>query len=211
MSSTRYVTLPFDFEQLPPDRKAAVIPICVERTDRDGAEIAWGWFEAAAGIQDSFRSLAQSWLEDIWRALEIAEGSIHTVWYRHRFDFGRRPESRLLAEAKWIARDLRAGSWQHRRGVVMGLNGLDHLLRSRVLTDPSRYENVYQRELYFKSLGEQLTNAGQEEVSYMLNFVRDGCTWAEIGERLGKDPDAARMKFGRWMKRLLQGRLNPPG
>ena len=93
----------------------------------------------------------------------------------------------------------------------MGLNGLDHLLRSRVLTDPSQYENVYQRELYFKSLGEQLTNAGQEEVSYMLNFVRDGCTWAEIGERLGKDPDAARMKFGRWMKRLLQGRLNPPG
>ena len=46
MSSTRYVTLPFDFEQLPPDRKASVVPICIERTDRDGAEIAWGWFEA---------------------------------------------------------------------------------------------------------------------------------------------------------------------
>ena len=183
-----------------------MVPICIERTDRDGVEIEWGWFEAAAAIQDSFRRFAVSWLQDVWRASEIAEGSVHTLWYRHGSDFGRRPESRLLAEAKWIARDLRAGSWQHRRGVVVGLNGLEDLLRSSVLTDPSQYENLYQREMYFRSLGEQFSNAGQEEVSHMLNFIRDGCTWAEIGERLGKDPDAARMKFGRWMKRFLLGR-----
>lgn len=48
--------------------------------------------------------------------------------------------------------------------------------------------------------------AGHEDVSVMLKLVRDGCTWQEIGEKLGKSPDAARMHFGRWMERFFPGR-----
>jgi hypothetical protein len=106
-------------------------------------------------------------------------------------------------QAKWHARDLQAGTWQRRRGVVVALNGLDELLRSRALTDPKQYERVYQKELYFKALSEQLEDAGQMDVSQMLKFVRDGRSWPEIGEQMGKDPDALRMKFHRWFNRLL--------
>ena len=200
-----YVTIPFDFEHFPPDQKESVVPICIERTDRDGGDIAWGWFEAVAAVQEPLRRLARCWLEDVWRVSELAEASVHTLWYRHRFDLGIRPASRVLAQAKWYARDLQAGTWQRRRGVVIGLDGLDELVRSRVLTDPSQYEQVYQREMYFKALSEQLEDAGQTDVSQMLKFVRHGCSWAEIGEQLGRDPDAARMKFRRWINRLLPG------
>jgi hypothetical protein len=205
----QYVTIPFDFENLAGEERAAVVPICIERADRDGCEIAWGWFEAVEAVQDPLRRLARSWLDDVWRVSELTEATVHTLWYRHKSDFGRRPGSRVLAQAKWYARDLQAGTWQRRRGVVVGLEGLDELYRSRVLTDPAQHEDLYQREMYFKALSEKLEDAGQAEVSQMLTFVRDGCTWAEIGEQLGKDPDAARMKFRRWINRFLPGAVRP--
>jgi hypothetical protein len=101
---------------------------------------------------------------------------------------------------------LQAGTWQQRRGVVVGLEGLDELYRSRVLTDPARYEDIYEREMYFKALGDKFKVSGQADVGEMLKFIRNGCSWAEIGEQLGKDPDAARMKFRRWMSHFLPGR-----
>ena len=200
---TTFVTIPLGFDDLSEAQKASIVPICIERSDRNGCEIAWGWFQAVEEAQDPLRGLARSWLSDVWRVSELAEASVHTLWYRHRFDLGRRPASRVLAQAKWYAKDLQAGSWQHRRGVVEGLGGLDEMLRSRVLTDPTQHEDLYQRELYFKSLGDQLEDAGQMDVSQMLKYVRDGLSWGEIGEQLGKDPDAARMKFRRWIKRFL--------
>jgi hypothetical protein len=205
----QYVTIPFDFEDLTGDEKAVVVPICIERADRDGREIAWGWFEAVEAAQEPLRRLARIWLDDVWRVSELAEATVHTLWYRHRFELGIRPASRVLAQAKWYARDLQAGTWQRRRGVVVGLEGMDELFRSRVLTDPAHYEDLYHREMYFKSLGEKLEDAGQAEVSEILKCVRNGCSWAEIGEQLGKDPDAARMKFRRWINRFLPGAVSP--
>lgn len=201
----QYVTIPLEFESLPGEAKASIVPICIERADRDGQEIAWGWFEAVEIVQEPLRRLARSWLEDVWRVSELAEASVHTLWYKHRTELGRRPESRVLAQAKWHARDLQAGTWQQRRGVVVGLEGLDELYRSRVLTDPARYEDLYERNMYFKALGDKFRDAGQADVGEMLKFIRNGCSWAEIGEQLGKDPDAARMKFRRWMSRFLPG------
>jgi hypothetical protein len=203
----QYVTIPFGFEELPQDKQSLIVPICIERKDRDGCEIDWGWFEAVSAVQEPLRRLARSLLEDVWRVSELAEATVHTLWYRHRSNLGFRPASRVLVQAKWHAKDLRAGTWQQRRGVVVGLEGLDELFRSRVLTDPAQYERVYEKEMYFKSVSEQLEDAGQTDVSRMLTFVRDGRTWAQIGEELGKDPDAARMKFRRWMNRFLPGQL----
>ena len=206
---TRFVTIPLGFERLSEAEKALVVPICIERSDKEGCDIAWGWFQAVEEAQDPLRRLARTWLEDIWRVSELAEASVHSLWYRHRSDLGRSPAGRVLAQAKWLARDLQAGSWQRRRGVVEGLSGLDEMVRSRVLTDPARYEDLYQREMYFQSLSDQLEDAGQADVREMLKYVRDGLSWAEIGEQLGRNPDAARMKFRRWINRFLPAPLKP--
>lgn len=199
----QYVTIPFGFEGFSTEEQGAVVPICIQRTDRHGNEIEWGWFEAVAEVQEGLRRLARSWLEDVWRVSELAEASVHTLWYRHGADLGYSPAGRVLVQARWHAKDFRAGSWQRRRGVVVGLEGLDELLRSRVLTDPTQYEGLYQKEMYFKSLTEELENAGRTDVSRMLTLVRDGKSWGEVGEELAKDPDALRMRFWRWINRVL--------
>ncbi|HTA42155.1 MAG TPA: hypothetical protein VK789_06900 [Bryobacteraceae bacterium] len=203
----QYVTIPFGFDGLSSEEQAAVVPICIQRTDRHGNQIEWGWFEAVSDVQESLRRLARSWLEDVWRVSELAEASVHTLWYRHGANLGYSPAGRVLVQARWHAKDFRAGSWQRRRGVVLGLEGLDELLRSRVLTDPTEYENLYQKEMYFKDLSQHLEDAGQAEVSRMLTLIRDGRRWSEVGEELAKDPDAARMRFRRWISRFLHSSL----
>jgi hypothetical protein len=202
-----YVTIPFGFEGLSSEEQAAIVPICIQRTDRHGNQIEWGWFEAVSVVQDALRSLARSWLEDVWRVSELAEATVHTLWYEHGADLGHSPPGRVVAQARWHAKDLRAGSWQRRRGVVIGLDGLDELLRSRVLIDPTEYEGLYHKEMYFKYLSEHLEDAGQTDVNRILTLVRDGRSWAEVGEELAKDPDALRMKFRRWVNRILPSPL----
>ena len=75
------------------------------------------------------------------------------------------------------------------------------------MVDRSQYDELYATDLHFKAVSEELEDAGHEDISEMLKLVRDGCTWQEIGEQLGKSPAAARMHFGRWMERFFPGPL----
>src|ERR1700743_295641 len=75
--SMQYVQIPFGFENLSPEEQGATVPICIQRTDRHGKDIEWGWFEAVSEVQDKLRGLARTWLEDVWRGLVVAVGSAH--------------------------------------------------------------------------------------------------------------------------------------
>jgi len=197
------VTIPFDFPELSPAQQAAIVPICINSTDEEGAAIDWGWFEATARIQDPLRALARSWLDDVWRVSEITEAAVHSLWKKHRHRLGRCPSKRVFAAAKWEAKDRRAGTWQSRRRVLLGLDDLEAVIRDRVLADPQNYGRVYDNELYFKELGERLDAEGHGEVSEILKLIRDGCTWDEVGTKMRKQPDAARMHFHRWINKVL--------
>jgi hypothetical protein len=192
-----FVTIPFDYHDLPPTSQAAIIPICIARNDDAGMPIAWEWFEAIARIPNRMLSLARRYLGDVWRASELSEGALHNIWRLHGHDFGRRPENRLYAQAVWYARDLQAGSWHERRGVVTALESLEQTVLQRILADRENYDLRYQRELDFSALSKRLADEGLEDVSMMLDLLRDGCTWDEVGQRLGRTGDAARMKFHR--------------
>jgi hypothetical protein len=198
------VTIPFDYHEQPAAKQATVIPICVARNDPEGRPIAWGWFEALARIPERMISLARRYLDDAWRASELSEGALHKIWRLHGVEFGNKPECRLYAHAVWHARDLQAGSWQQRRGIVTALEGLDHALRQRTLTDFRQYERKYQGDLDFDAFSRRLMAEGLEDCSVMLDLLRDGCTWDEVGERLGRTGDAARMKFHRKTNGLLR-------
>lgn len=199
------VTIPFDFNELPEAAQAAVIPICIARNDQEGRPIAWEWFEAIARIPDRMLSLARRYLSDPWRASELAEGALHQVWRRHGSDFGRRPEGRLYAQAAWHAKDLQAGSWQERRGIVTRLDDLENVIRNRILVDPANYVQRYHGHLDYDALSSRLDQEGLEDVRQMLDLLRDGATWDEIGERLGRRSDAVRMRFHRRTARIVLG------
>lgn len=192
-----FVTIPFDYDELPAASQSAIVPICIARDDEEGKPIAWEWFEAIARIPDRLRNLARRHLDDVWRASEISEWALHKIWRLHGRDLGRAPEYRVYAHAAWRAKDLRAGSWHERRGVVIALEGLETVIRDRILADKSEYERAYQRRLDFKALSERLVEEGLEDVSEMLDLLRDGCTWDEVGERFGRTADAARVRFRR--------------
>lgn len=193
----QFVTIPFDYHERSAANQAAIVPICVARNDDEGRPIAWEWFEALARIPERLISLARRYLDDVWRASELSEGALHKIWCLHGRDFGRNPERRLYAQAFWQARDLKAGSWRERRGVVRALDGLDYSLRERALTDWRASNQVNEGRLDFELLSKRLRDEGLDDVSLMLDLLRDGCTWDEVGERLGKTGDAARMKFHR--------------
>lgn len=204
------VTIPFDFEKLSPSEQAQIVPICIEATDEHGNLIDWGWFEAAARVQDPLRALARNWLDDVWRASEITDAAIHSLWRKDGHHLGLRPSRRVYAAARWEAQDRKAGSWQSRRRILRAFADLEEVVRERVLVDPSNYGRVYENDLYFKELSERLQSEGLDDVNEMLKLLRDGCTWDEIGRRLDKGPDAARIRFGRWMNRLFS-RLSVQG
>ena len=203
------VTIPFDYEKLSPAEQAGIVPICIKATDDTGNPIAWGWFEAVERIQNNLRLLAKFFLDDVWRVSEITEAAVHHLWKLHGNNLGRHPSRRVYAAAKWEARDRKAGSWQCRKKTLLALDELERVVHQRVLVDPVNYGRVYEDDLYFKKLGEGLEDMGLDDVSHMLKLVRDGRKWDEIGREVGMGPDAARIRFGRWINRLL-ARLSGP-
>jgi hypothetical protein len=202
-----FVIIPFDYDELPEATKATLIPICIARNDQEGQQIAWGWFEAIARIPDRMLALARRYLYDPWRVSELSEGALHRVWQLHGSDFGRQPAGRLYAQAAWHAKDLQAGgSWHERRGIVSSLDDLENVVRNRILVDPANYAQKYQGQLDYRALSKRLDEQGLGDVREMLDLVRDGATWDEVGERTGRSPDAARMHFHRKIARILAGK-----
>jgi hypothetical protein len=197
------VTIPFGYEGLSPSQQAKTVPICIKAKDEHGRPIDWGWFEAAARIHEPLLALARVVLDDVWRASEITEAAVHNMWRKHAHDLGFHPSARVYTAAKWEARDRRLGCWQSRRGRLSSFEELEEVARKRILIDPENYGQQYERDLYFQGLCKELESEGQHEVSEMLKLLLDGCTWPEIGSRLGKQPDAARMRFRRWAERLF--------
>lgn len=193
------ITIPFDYEELPATDRGSIVPICLPAVDDDGRRIAWGWFEAVERIQTPLRGLARAFLGDVWRVSELTESAVKTVWRNHGEDFGRSPSSRVYVQAKWCARDLRAGTSRERRGLNVGLEELDRALYGRLLTDPCDYDEKYGIEMDLAVLGKRLRESGLEDINDMLQMVRDGCTWKEIGKKMSRDPNVTQRRFRRWM------------
>jgi hypothetical protein len=199
--SDSVVTIPFDYDES--NSRQTVVPICIRRHDGDGNPIAWGWFEAVERVQEPLRNLARTWLGDVWRSSELAEGSVFSAWRTNGDRLGLGPSRTILTWARWLARDWKAGTWQQRKGIVTALEGLEGVQRQNILKDPGDHARECQWRLDYEQLSDDLKAAGQEDVSQMLDLVRDELSWEEIGGRFGKTPHAVRMKFKRWTTRLL--------
>lgn len=208
------IVIPFEYERLSPVEQAAIIPICIKSTDDEGKLIDRGWFEAAAEVQEPLRALARFWLYDVWRVSEITEAAVHKMWLLHGHHLGRKPSSRVYAAAKWQAQDLRVGDWQSRRRTLQTFSDLEAAFRQRLLVDPTDYGKLYLDDLFFKDLAERLSNEGLPDVRQMLVLLLDGYNWHQIAQLMGKRPDPTRIRFRRWIKRLLSrpssGSSRPP-
>jgi hypothetical protein len=197
------VVIPFNFEELAPAEQNKIVPICLARHDRHGKKIAWRWFEAACDIQGPLRALAKRALDDVWRVSELADISVQTVWTRYGTDFGRNPGMRIYSEAKWCAKDLRSGPQRERKGKVVALDDLDFALRNRALVDPIEYEDRYMAGIDLGEWGKRMEMAGDFESKAMLDLLRDGRNWDEVGELTGRTANTAQRRFWRRISLIL--------
>jgi len=193
------VTIPFDFEQLSPATQNSIVPIAIPALDDDGSKIGWGWFEAVERVQNPLRGLARAFLGDVWLVSELTESAVKSLWRTHREDYGRSPSTRVYVQAKWLARDMRAGGSRNRRGLNVGLEALDRALYEKILADSCDYQEKYCIDMDLAVLGNRLREKNLEDIEEILLLVRDGCNWKEIGKRLDRDPNVTQRRFRRWM------------
>jgi hypothetical protein len=199
------VVIPFNFEKLSPAELKDVVPICLARTDGSGNQIAWRWFEAVDKIQGPLRLLARHFLSDVWRVSELSDIAVQTVWNKHREDFGRHPDRRIYVQAQWSAKDLQSGTQRERRGKTVALNDLENSIRTRAMVDPIEYESRYMAGIELSELGRRLEEAGDRDLRVMLDHLRDGRNWNEVGELTGMTANTAQKRFWRRMGGLLGG------
>jgi hypothetical protein len=102
-----------------------------------------------------------------------------------------------------VPRDLRASNARIRRGLNVGLEELDRALYERVLTDPCDYHAKYCIDMDLAALGQRLREKKLEDIDEILQMVRDGCTWKEIGKKMSRDPNVTQRRFRRWATQLF--------
>lgn len=208
------VTIPFDYEEL--DDPNSVVPICIEDTDREGRKIAWGWFTAVVPVAGRLRGLAQRRLDDEWRVSELAETTVHDIWYRHLNDFGLWPSARIWRHAKWKAEDLRVGGWRARQGIDKPLPDDEQALSSLVrYADPKAlarlvpgrdwdFSSEIERAEFFAELVRRMKLRGDIQAGEMLDMLAHGMERAEVNAYFQKKPNTLTQNLHRAIRRGLK-------
>jgi hypothetical protein len=198
------IVIPFDYEQLPESQQRAVVPICIASVDRHGIPIARVWFEeGVVPVQDQLRTLARYRLGDVRRVSELAELVVHKLWESHGEHAGTWPWRRVWVRAIWEARDMAAGDsqWRIRHTIPLALASLEHDLYGNGLSDPTRYDEVYERELLVELVERRIEMDHRSEIREVFTMLRQGYTWEEIAAALhDPKPEALKKRFWRWVK-----------
>jgi DNA-directed RNA polymerase specialized sigma24 family protein len=200
-----FVIFPFDYEQLPDAQRSSIVPICIASVDRHGNPIARVWFEqGVAPVQDQLRGVARYKLGDVCRVSELAEVTVHRLWERHGTDAGLLPWRRVLTRAVWEAREMALGGskWRTRHTIPVALTSLDQECFGTSMTDPNRYEEIYERNLLVELIERRIERDHHEEIREIFKMLRQGYTWDEIATRLHvPKPERLKKQFWRWIKR----------
>lgn len=199
------VIIPFDYEQLPDAQRNSIVPICIASADRHGNPIARVWFEeGVAPVQDQLRGIARYKLGDVRRVSELAEVTVHRLWEQHGADAGFLPWRRVLTRAVWEAREMAVGGskWRMKHTVPVALTSLDQDCFGTSMTDPNRYEEIYERDLLIALIERRIERDHRAEIREVLKMLRLGYTWDEIATRLHvPNPETLKKRFWRWMRR----------
>jgi hypothetical protein len=189
------ITIPADFVE----GISTVVPICISTEDAQGNRIAEGWIQGVIWAADGLRRLARRILDDEWRVSELADETVQDLWYVHRDDVGRRPQSRVYCHAKWKALDKRAGGIRARKGLEVEL--LDHILHT--LQDSGNFAaDLEQRDLLDR-LQSRLISLGMTDVQQMLDLALHDADRSVVN-RLGRSPNTLSKRFWRGIRKASE-------
>jgi len=196
-----FVVIPFDYEQLPYGERSSIVPICVQRRDQHGRPIAWGWFSQGAAPAASYIRTTAKRVGDEHLASELAEYTVHALWYRHHDKLGPSPHRAVMREARYRALDMIVGGERWMRSRTHKLIPLLRQLEG-VLPDPENFLDRYTLKQELAILSERLIANGQHDVNMILEMIRDQRDWEEISQHLGRNTHTLKQTFRRWTRRL---------
>jgi len=199
------VIIPSDYEQLPEARRRTTVPIYIQSRDRYGNAIDRAWFDrGVAPIYRELIELAGSTLGDRRMVSDIAEPSVHKLWYRHGSDVGEKPHGRVWRQALWEARDLAAGGWRERKGRVVSrtLEEMDRAIPAETL-DENDSAALYDRKILIESMKSTMRRQGATEMLRIHEMILTGYSWSEVGRCLGLSTEAVKHRFYRHAKRTF--------
>ena len=184
MQSPHFVIIPSDYDLLPAEERGRTVPICVPTHDPDGIPIPAVWFEEGVSpVWAQLVKIAEWVLGDPWCVSELVERIVCSLARRHGGDVGFRPSRRVLREALWVARDLRAGGSRAERRHRHFEVRLDDI--QDTLPDPVDYSERYDRELFLKTLGREMELQGDARYRQVAALLMAGLTWREVADELG--------------------------
>ena len=199
------VIIPSDYEQLPEARRRTTVPIYIQSRDRYGNAIDRAWFDrGVAPIYRELIELAGTTLGDRRMVSDIAEPSVHKLWYRHGSDVGEKPHGRVWRQALWEARDLAAGGWRERKGRVVSrtLEEIDRAIPAETL-DENDSAALYDRKILIESMKSTMRRQGATEMLRIHEMILTGYSWSEVGQCLGLSTEAVKRRFYRHAKRTF--------
>lgn len=199
------VIIPSDYEQLPETRRRTTVPIYIQSRDRYGNAIDRAWFDrGVAPIYRELIELAGTTLGDRRMVSDIAEPSVHKLWYRHGSDVGEKPHGRVWRQALWEARDLAAGGWRERKGRVVSrtLEEIDRAIPAETL-DENDSAALYDRRILIESMKSTMRRQGATEMLRIHEMILTGYSWSEVGRCLGLSTEAVKRRFYRHAKRTF--------
>lgn len=78
---------------------------------------------------------------------------------------------------------------------------LEQDLYGNGLTDPTSYDEIYERELLVELVERRIESDHRDEIRQVFTMLRQGYTWEEIALRLhDPKPEALKKRFWRWIK-----------
>jgi hypothetical protein len=91
--------------------------------------------------------------------------------------------------------------WRIRHTIPLALASLEHDLYRNGLPDPTRYDEVYERELLVELVERRIEMDHRNEIREVFKMLRQGYTWEEIAAGLADPkPEAVKKRFWRWIK-----------
>jgi hypothetical protein len=198
----QFVTIPFDYDELPSEERNRVVPICVSVLDRRQYPIPREWFEQGiAPVHGHLVNIARWHLGDPWCVSQVVEATLNILFERYGTDLGRCPWRRVLREAVWVAKDLQAGGSRadrNRRAREVSIDGMEN-----AVIDPTDYTEQYQRDLLLDAVERKLAEDGRIDMTEVWGLVRLGHTWPEIAEHFGfASEDVLKRRFYRMLEAL---------
>lgn len=167
------------------------------RSREFGSSKEWSRFRISFATSPAINSGTFGWFRN-WqksRCTSCGSGTERTQ--------GSAPSRRVWVRAIWEARDLAAGNsqWFIKHTVPLALNSLEQDLYGNGLTDPTAYDEVYERELLVELVERRIEEDHRDEIRKVFTLLRQGYTWDEIATYLhDPKPEALKKRFWRWIK-----------